>query len=35
MTPFLYFADTGKAMLITNLVNLGMTKDGIDAWFKD
>jgi hypothetical protein len=35
MTPFVYFVETGRAMLITNPVNNAMTHEGIEAYFKD
>jgi hypothetical protein len=35
MTPFVYFPDDDRAELITNPATLQMTKEGINAYFKD
>jgi len=35
MTPFVYFPDNDRAELITNPVTSQMTREGIDAYFKD
>jgi hypothetical protein len=35
MTPFVYFPDNDRAELITNTASLQMTKEGINAYFKD
>ncbi|UPK40782.1 hypothetical protein IVB18_50075 (plasmid) [Bradyrhizobium sp. 186] len=35
MTPFVYFPDDDRAELITDPVTLQMTREGIDAYFKD
>jgi hypothetical protein len=35
MTPFIYFPDVARAELIANPVTLQMTREGVDAYFKD
>jgi hypothetical protein len=35
MRPFVYFPDDDRAELITNPATLQMTKEGINAYFKD